>query len=196
MTLLCDLCVKYGTDKGPRSMNGWDYSPKYFDTLNPVRNKVEKVLEIGICGYRDIPNNVVGASLFVWREFFPNAEIYGIDNDGKFIFNDQPRIHTAQADAYDGLQLDKALRELGNNAYDFIVDDAVHDPGPQLLLLDSLWLDLVPGGLYAMEDVCPYKMPNGSLDWFIKQFPEDSTTQVVETYKSERLLLIRKSVDC
>src|SRR5262245_37472425 len=113
MTELCDLCEQYGTDKGPRRMNGWDYSPTYDQVLRPNKDNVKTVLEVGICGYRDIPNNVVGASLFVWRDYFPNAEVYGIDNDGRFIFNDVQRIHTAQADAYSWPSLEAALNTLG-----------------------------------------------------------------------------------
>ena len=193
MTMLCDLCVKYGTDKGPARMGGWDYSPKYFAEWEARRMEVKKVLEIGICGYRDIPNNVVGASLFVWRDFFPNAEIYGIDNDGRFIFNDQQRIHTSQADAYNLTSLDAALYDMkAGFDFDFIVDDAVHDPFPQVQLLNYLWHRLAPNGVYAMEDVCPYKCPNGDLGAMIDTFPEGSKTEVYETYKAERLLLIRR----
>jgi hypothetical protein len=97
-----------------------------------MREKAQKVLEIGICGFRDIPNNVVGASLFAWRDYFPNAEIYGLDNDARFIFNDQHRIHTAQVDAYDYGALAGAIDGMNIRArdeFDFIVDDAVHDPG-------------------------------------------------------------------
>lgn len=191
MTELCDLCVKYGTDKGPRSMNGWDYSPTYHTVLSPNKANVKRVLEIGICGYRDIPNNVVGASLFVWRDYFPNAEIYGIDNDGRFIFNDQDRIHTAQADAYNPDSLAAALHSMGitPGSVDFIVDDAVHDPEPQVHLLRDLWRFLKKNGLYAMEDVCPPKLVGG-LEPFINRFPPNTGVQVVSTYKDEKLLLI------
>lgn len=191
MTELCDLCVKYGTDKGPRSMNGWDYSPTYHSVLSPNKDKVKKVLEIGICGYRDIPNNVVGASLFVWRDYFPNADIYGIDNDGRFIFNDQQRIHTAQADAYSWPSLKASLDLLGleRDSIDFIVDDAVHDPFPQVQLLQMLWPYLKKNGLYAMEDVCPPKLAGG-MELFIRLFPPNTGVQVVSTYKDEKLLLI------
>lgn len=188
MTELCDLCVKYGTDKVI-----WGYTPHYYERLFPKREQIQRVLEIGICGYRDIPNNVVGASLFVWRDFFPNAEVYGIDNDGRFIFNDQPRIHTAQCDAYDTRALDAALRSMGTgHSFDFIVDDAVHDPMPQVKLLRDLWEYLAPGGIYAMEDVCPYKLPNDDLNTMIDLFPPHNRVEIIETHKEERLLLIHK----
>jgi trans-aconitate methyltransferase len=193
MTELCDLCQKYGTDKGPREMNGWGYSPVYHSWLNSRRADVKKVLEIGICGFRDIPNNVVGASLFVWRDYFPNAEIYGIDNDARFVFNDKPRIHTAKADAYNPMELQAAIDSMcPDGLFDFICDDAVHDPVPQINLLNHLWPLLSADGIYAMEDVCPYKVPDNNLENMIKLFPEGAKTTIVSTHKDERLLLIRR----
>lgn len=156
---LGQLFVKYGTDKGI-----WGYTPYYERVMGPRRTEVKRVLEVGICGHRDIPNNVVGASLFVWRDYFPNAEIYGLDNDGRFIFNDQPRIHTALCDAYNTAQLHAALESFGPlEQFDMIVDDAVHDPGPQIKLMNDLAPHLKMGGRYFMEDVCPYKMVDGDL---------------------------------
>src|SRR3954471_10641143 len=77
MTQLCDLSAKYGTDKG----HPHRYTPIYYAYLEPIRDNVKKVLEIGICTTRDIPNGRTGASLFMWEEFFPKADIYGIDID-------------------------------------------------------------------------------------------------------------------
>lgn len=194
MTELCDLCVKYGTDKGPRSMNGWDYSPTYYSVLNPRKEDVKKVLEVGICGYRDIPNNVVGASLFVWRDFFPNAQVYGLDNDQRFIFNDQDRIHTSLCNAYNSVELRSAIRGLGltYESLDFIVDDAVHDPVPQVSLMRDLWPYLAPEGIYAIEDVCPYKLTGADLSGMTCFFPPHERIEVVKTYKDERLILVYK----
>jgi len=160
MSYLESLFTKYGTDKGI-----WGYTPYYEEAMEKRRLRVKKVLEIGICGYRDIPNNVVGASLFVWRDYFPNAEIYGIDNDGRFIFNDQERIHTAQCDAYDQVALFKVIQKWGVK-FDMIVDDAVHDPGPQSFLLNVLSPWLVDDGRYFVEEACPYKVEGDILDYY------------------------------
>jgi hypothetical protein len=158
MSILGDLFIKYGTDKGI-----WGYTEYYERLMEGRRFNVRSVLEVGICGYRDIPNNVVGASLFVWREYFPNAHIYGIDNDGRFIFNDAERITTAQCDAYDARALKETILSFGVPKYDMIVDDAVHDPEPQIKLMNELAPNLIEGGFYYMEDVCPYKMQDGDL---------------------------------
>ena len=156
MSYLESLFKHYGTDKGI-----WGYTPFYEKIAGPARLRVKRVLEIGICGYRDIPNNVIGASLFVWRDFFPNAEIYGVDIDSRFIFNDQDRIYTAQCDAYDADALHAALVQFGGMPFDMIVDDAVHDPDPQVKLMNCLQPWMADDGVYFMEDVGPYKCPNG-----------------------------------
>lgn len=193
-TPICELCIRYGTDKGPIDAGPQyhGYSAHYHRALEARRDSIRRVLEIGICGFRDIPNNVVGASLFVWRDFLPNAEVHGIDCDPRFIFHDQDRIRTELADAYDRPSLTNALYQLGDrsfDAYDLIIDDAVHDPEPQMKLLGELWPHLSVGGVYAMEDVCPYKMPEG-LDAFVARFPVDSRTEIVRSHKNEVLLLI------
>jgi hypothetical protein len=190
-----DLFTKYGTDKGI-----WGYGPAYMQHLHDVRMKVVNVLEIGICGYRDIPNNVVGASLFAWRDFFPHAEINGFDNDGRFIFNDQPRIHTVLCDAYDPHALANAVQSAfllsQDHRFDFICDDAVHDPLPQMALVRGLWPHLCKHGVYAIEDVCPYKVANGDLyENMIKPMMiehPDMIASEYSTHKAERLIVLTK----
>ena len=198
MTALCDLAKKYGTDKGAQENGGWGYTPAYTEVLgNMGPLNVRNVLEIGICGHRDIPNNVVGASLFMWKDYFPNAIIHGIDNDGRFIFHDQHRIRTALCDAYRPEQLGRVLKDWGAPQFEFICDDAVHDPLPQMNLCMMLWPFLVPGGVYAIEDVCPYKCPGGELDALIRPiltaFPDCVQVREITTHKDERLLLLFKA---
>lgn len=189
-TYLEHLFTQYGTDKGI-----WGYTPAYEKYLESLRFEVLNVLEIGICGYRDIPNNVVGASLFAWRDYFPNARIFGIDNDSRFIFNDQDRIRTICCDAYNSAQLHAAVEHLGyvGDGFDLIVDDAVHDPFPQLALAGDLAPYLSPGGIYAIEDVCPYKVPGGTLEPMIKLMPRElNHFEEFTTHKDERLIIARR----
>lgn len=188
------LFVKYGTDKGYLGGSGWGYTSAYEKHLDPDR--VRAVLEIGICGFRDIPGNVVGASLFAWRDYLPRAEIYGLDYDMRFIFNDQPRIHTEHCDAYDEAQLLAAVTKF-NTKYDFICDDAVHEPDCQMDLCRMLWPFLNPGGVYAIEDICLYKLPDGDLFAhmirpLMEQF-EDMTATEYQTHKDGRLLILKKA---
>lgn len=191
LTELCNLCIQYGTDKGPREMNGWGYSPIYFEAFKEWRHSVKKVLEIGVCGNRDIPNNRTGASLFVWRDFFPEADVYGLDNDARWMVGGEPRITTFCLDAYKHEDLMKAMDEIGPDI-DFICDDAVHDPIPQIALLNDLWGFLRHGGIYAIEDVCPYKLPHGDLKHMTRFFPDTvAGVQIHQTHKDERLIFLR-----
>ena len=68
-----------------------------------------KVLEIGI--YR-------GASLQMWRDYFPNAEIFGLDIEEVHVPG--PRIQTIRGDQSDA----DSLAEVGRHGpFDLIVDD-------------------------------------------------------------------------
>jgi len=195
MSYLDSLFTRFGTDKGI-----WGYTPAYNKHLADRRHDVANVLEIGICGFRDIPNNVVGASLFAWREFFPGAHINGFDNDDRFIFNDQERIHTFQCDAYAAPELfeavDGALTASGDHLFDFICDDAVHDPIPQMFLVRQLWPFLCRNGVYAIEEACPYKVPHHDLGEHVirplmREF-EDMKAVEYQTHKDERLIILTK----
>lgn len=182
------LFTKYGTDKGI-----WGYTPFYEELMGPRRLQVKKVLEIGICGHRDIPNNVVGASLFCWKDYFPNAHIYGVDYDSRFVFNDQHRITTAQADAYNKEAMETVMANFGGD-FDMIVDDAVHDPGPQAQLFNFLLPHLKPDGLYFMEDFCPYKMSTNTVEEFygLLNGASEITAGRGHTGKPECLIIARR----
>lgn len=187
MSLLNDLFTKYGTDKGDAPM-GWGYTPFYETLMGPRRLSVKKVLEIGICGHRDIPNNVVGASLFCWRDYFPNATIYGVDNDSRFVFNDQHRIVTRCADAYSDTQMHEVMEQFGGD-FDMIVDDAVHDPLPQAHLFNFLMPYLRKDGVYFMEDVCPYKMVNNDVEELYGLLEGHTSVSAGKTHKPEVLVI-------
>jgi hypothetical protein len=184
--ILEELFTKYGTDKGI-----WGYTPYYEALMLEQRLEVKKVLEIGICGHRDIPNNVVGASLFCWRDYFPNATIYGVDNDPRFVFNDQQRIITRCADAYNPVQMHEVMEQFGGD-FDMVVDDAVHDPIPQVALFNFLIPFLRPEGLYFMEDVCPYKLLDDDLSVMYRDMQGHIGVSAAKTHKPEVMLIAIK----
>ena len=67
MSLLDELALKYGTDKGSQYHN---YCNKYDKILFPLREKFTNILEIGVAN---------GSSVRMWEEYFPNATIHGVD---------------------------------------------------------------------------------------------------------------------
>ena len=70
MNDLDKLEVKYGADKWGKH----HYTPVYYEMFKDRRDSVKKVVEIG---------TGEGASIAMWNDFFPNAQIYGADIDPK-----------------------------------------------------------------------------------------------------------------
>lgn len=194
MSLLEDLFAKYGTDK-----NHHGYTPFYTAELEARRHEVKRVLEIGISCSSVLGSSMhnIGASLWSWHDFFPNAEIVGIDIDPRWMVNSEDgRIRSFCVDAYDTQALLAVMTKIGGEPFDFIVDDADHDPGPQVQLLRDLSPYLAQNGLYAIEDVCPYKLPSdGSVQGnrmraMVSRFP--SFTKTTIHYANKTLTAIGK----
>lgn len=149
---LDELAIKYGTDKTAYYIH--DYTTIYHSLYKNRREDVKKVLEIGI-GIKEvmwyIPNYKIGASLYMWRDYFPNAEIYGIDIEPKVIFQDE-RIHTIQGNQGLSGHLFNAIETFGKE-YDLIIDDGSHNINDQLISAIVLMYYLKSNGYYIIEDV-------------------------------------------
>ena len=90
LTELCDIAYKYGADKCPQ-LNHM-YTPFYYEYFSPMRQTVKKVFEFGVGNRRIktvIPHYQIGASLRMWRDFFPNAQVYGADIAKGSVFKDE-----------------------------------------------------------------------------------------------------------
>lgn len=135
------LALKYNIDKRIGG-NNHGYTETYFNFLNENRDKIKKVMEIGI--FR-------GGSLRMWRDFFPLADIYGLDNHPELLF-ETDRIKSVFAEQNDEETLKKAIEEIGNE-FDLIVDDGSHEIEDQLLSFKTFFPIIKVGGIYAIEDV-------------------------------------------
>jgi cephalosporin hydroxylase len=90
-----------------------------------------------------------GQSLRMWRRYFPNATIVGIDIHHKNVAG--PRICFEQ-----GSQSDKAfLRGLVKRyaPFDVVIDDGSHLGRDIATSFDVLWPAVKPGGFYVIEDI-------------------------------------------
>lgn len=143
MTRLCELALKYDTDKCPewRGGTGHEYTPFYSEQLRG--RTIKRVLEIGIC---------TGASLRMWAEYFPRAEIWGIDSVPETMFN-ADRIHTLICDQADTLSLIKTRNLFLPDTFDLMIDDGSHRAEDQILSAQILSELLTLNGLYIIEDV-------------------------------------------
>ncbi|MFX1384902.1 MAG: hypothetical protein ACFFBP_20935 [Promethearchaeota archaeon] len=115
----------------------------YETILEPYRNLAKKVFEVGIRN---------GGSIRVWRNYFPNAVIYALDNHEpslECILN-QERIIPVKLDQGSPKQLDSFAK---NGPFDIGIDDGSHIWKHQILTFEKLWPAIKPGGLYIIEDI-------------------------------------------
>jgi glycosyltransferase involved in cell wall biosynthesis len=133
---LPQLGEKYGTDKV-----GHEYLPHYQQRFDSLRDRPISILEIGV---------FEGASLRMWADYFPLAQVYGIDCNKRRTIEDHQRIR-----CYGGKQqspgfLKKVLSTTGD--LDIVVDDGSHRGADQVVSYEVLWPHVRPGGWYCIED--------------------------------------------
>jgi hypothetical protein len=138
-TDLCRLAEQHDTDKA-RS-----YTQTYHRWLGPVRDRRLRMLEIGLYN---------GGSLRMWRDYLPNAVLHGIDIEPRTLaYQDEvPNSQVRLVDQGDPAALDGFVAELGGS-YDFVLDDGGHTMLQQIVSFEVLWPQVMPGGIYAIEDL-------------------------------------------
>jgi hypothetical protein len=137
------LATIYMTDK----WNSHWYVEHYESFFRQIRRKRINILEIGIGGYKD--PRMGGNSLRMWRAYFPNGHVYGVDLYDKSPHN-QRRLKTFRGSQIDPEFLDTVVREIGK--IDIIVDDGSHRSDHTLFSFQCLFPHLAEGGFYAIED--------------------------------------------
>jgi len=121
------------------------YTRLYDKHIGSLRNKLEKVLEIGV--FR-------GASLLLWKKCFPMATIYGVDKDLKRshgFLDGQSRIETMEGRQEDLGFLKNTVIPKGK--FDLIIDDGGHKPDQMQSSFKALWDSLEHKGWYVIEDL-------------------------------------------
>jgi hypothetical protein len=124
------------TDKSWRHQ----YIHVYESLFEPMRNRTTTVLEIGV---------LEGGSLVMWRDYFSNAIIYGLDvEDRTNCMAGEDRVKVTIADAY----TDETLQAI-NTKFDVIIDDGPHTLESQLFCAKHYpWL-LKSNGILVIEDI-------------------------------------------
>jgi hypothetical protein len=137
------LAPLYGTDKWG---NHW-YTQHYQRYFGPMRKQRLNLLEIGVGGEEKLERG--GASLRMWKRFFPNARIVGIDIYDKRHFSER-RIDVRICDQTDARALTALSGEYGG--FDIIIDDGSHVNEHVIGTFHTLFPLLRPNGIYAIED--------------------------------------------
>jgi hypothetical protein len=141
---LREIALRTGTDKeGVHS-----YTAAYERHLRHLRDSPIRLLEIGVGGYADPAKG--GESLRMWKEYFPRAEIVGIDIHDKAALAEQ-RIAIVRGDQSDPDFLARVGREFG--PFDVIIDDGSHYSAHVIASFVGLFPFLADGGIYVVEDL-------------------------------------------
>lgn len=119
-----------------------NYLPLYWMHFRDIRHRVQRVCEIGL--QRD-------ASLRMWEEFFPNAEIHGIDIDPACRAFAGGRRHVWIGNQSDPAFLNDFLDRIGGGL-DIVIDDGSHLIDHQLATFQYLLPALNRHGIYVIED--------------------------------------------
>ena len=137
------LAAHFGTDKWG---SHW-YAQHYERHFAALRGKPLRVLEIGIGGYDDPLKG--GESLRMWKAYFPNARICGIDIVDKSA-HDEERIRTFTGSQDDEAFLERVSREAG--PFDIVIDDGSHVNSHVIQSFRVLFPLLSADGIYVVED--------------------------------------------
>ena len=98
-----------------------------------------------------------GASLRAFRDFCPNAQIFGADIDERILFNEN-RIKTFELDQTKLNTFNKLSKLIGGN-FDLIIDDGLHEPLANIYSLNFALKHIKIRGWVVIEDIYPSALP-------------------------------------
>lgn len=132
--------TRYRTDKVVN-----DYMRAYDALMSARYESVRTVLELGVH---------FGGSLELWRDYFPNATIVGIDADlSRLDCSDRTRIEVFQGSQTDTDLLRSVATRIAPDGFDLIIDDASHIAADAETSFWCLFDDhLRSGCVYVLED--------------------------------------------
>jgi hypothetical protein len=159
------LCDIYGSDKGtlsegdqPYPWPAHTYAEFYSRLFSHCRDGIFNVFECGLgTNNPNLPSSMgvygkPGASLRVWRDFFPNAMVYGADIDKEILFEEE-RIKTFYIDQLDPEAIRGFWKRVGVEHFDLMVDDGLHTFDAGSTLFSHSIEKLSKNGIYIIEDV-------------------------------------------
>jgi len=159
------LCDVHGSDKGTLVVSGHPYSwpphnyAEYYSRLfSHCRQNITKVFECGVgTNNPNLPSSMgvhgrPGASLRVWRDYFPNATVYGADIDESILFKEE-RILTYFIDQREPIAIKCFWEAVGEVNFDLMIDDGLHTFEAGSILFQHSVDKLSSTGIYVIEDV-------------------------------------------
>jgi hypothetical protein len=140
-----------------------DYHLVYAALLSSRRSDPLRLLEIGIGtnNPRILSHMGVwakpGASLRAFRDFCPNAQVFGADIDKNILF-EEDRIHTYYVDQTRLDSFDELYSHISDGMFDLVIDDGLHSPLANLSTMLFALKILKPSGVFIVEDITSSKI--------------------------------------
>lgn len=157
MNPLKEIGIKHETDKVQHG-----YLDVYYEYFSRFREKEINILEIGVYN---------GASMFAWREFFPNANIIGVDIEDKTpIFNrlsgKKEFFRGDQGDQKFVTYICETILSKTGTGLDIVIDDGSHFQYDIMVSLGYIFPYVNSSGVYVIEDMCrAEKLAEDALWW-------------------------------
>lgn len=177
-TPLCEIMGRNKSDKGNININSsWhNYTTFYYSIFKELADKNLRIFELGL-GTNNInmksnmgENGRPGASLYGWREFFPNSDIFGADIDNDILFNDD-KIKTFYCDQTNSNIIKNMWNEkILQDNFDIIIEDGLHTFSANICFFENSIHKLKPNGYYIIEDII-----NDEIHLFINKIKEWET---------------------
>ena len=153
MENLTDLADRFGSDKGTAKHR---YTELYHLLFNPYRGRKITFLEMGL--FIGGPEHGVDAdrettdlpSIRMWLEYFPKAEIHGLDVSD-FSWFEHPRFTFHRCDMDERANVARAADAMP--VPDIVLDDASHASHHQQNAFLEIFPRMRSGGLYVIEDL-------------------------------------------
>ena len=122
----------------------------------------------------------------MWRDFFPNAQIYGADTLPQLVFHDD-RIETFRCDQTVKKDLENLIAKTGSDI-DLFIDDGSHLPKDQVFTCLTVMPMLKKSVIYLIEDAGASQVIEtylGNFDYHIIKFKN-------ARYRDDKLIVVKQ----
>ena len=133
------LAIQHNTDK---STVKHGFTLSYERHFKDLKEMSFTMIEIGVAS---------GASIKMWSDYFPKAQIVGVDIDESCKKFETDRIKIRIGDQTDKKFLENLIEEFPNPL--IIIDDGGHTMTQQIFSFEVLFPFLAEGGTYVIEDL-------------------------------------------
>lgn len=142
MNELQEIGKRNDTDKHTNTCFKKTYLDVYEKYFTECRQSVSNVLELGVAG---------GRSLRTWRDWFPNARIFGIDTSPVCEQTNGDRVSVTIGSQDDPIILQSVLNKAGG-FFDIVIDDGSHINQLTIATFNFIFPFISKGGFYVLED--------------------------------------------